>query len=300
MRYLLFCGILWITPTLIFGQVKTVSLPDHAPVKLTPYAQLDTTVNVETSGIIKSRLYDGIYWIHNDSGDDPRIIPINRQGEIVQSYRYKTNQGQFIGDAVNMDWEDILTDDQGNIIVADFGNNCNCRRDLVFYYIRESDPIQRNNRVFKKVFFQYPDQQIFPATEDDFNYDAEGAFYANGKIYVLTKNRSDTYTKLYRLDETQSETMNTLTPLGAFDIQGRVTGADASEDGKTLAVLTYSGIWLFEVEKGDEYFDGNIRWLPIEASGTEGICLDGDRLIISQEPGGYLYELAVDQLISVQ
>lgn len=295
----LFNTCLWLV-SFAQAQVKSVNLPKKKPLELPVMAQLDTIVHPETSGIIKSRLYDDVYWVHNDSGHETAIIPINRSGEVIKSYRYKTSAGQFIGDAVSMDWEDIMTDDQGNIIVADFGNNCNCRRDMVFYYIRESDPTQRNNRVFKKVFFEYPDQKTFPASKDDFNFDAEGAFYAHGKIYVLSKNRSDTYTKLYRLDATNTEEVNTLTLLDTFDIKGKVTGADATEDGKKIALLTYTGVWIFEAENKDDYFDGNIWWLPLAASGMEGVCFDGDSLIISREPSATLHEIKQNELLSIR
>ncbi|MEM9338789.1 MAG: hypothetical protein AAGA66_08690 [Bacteroidota bacterium] len=283
-----------------YPQVKSVKLPQHEPADLPVIAQLDTIIHPETSGIIKSQLYEGVYWVHNDSGHETAIIPVDRKGNVAQSYRYQTSTGQLIGDAVSMDWEDILRDDQGNVIVADFGNNCNCRRDLVFYYIRESDPTQRNNRVFKKVFFEYPDQQTYPASKEDFNFDAEGAFYAHGKIYVLSKNQSNTYTKLYRLDATHPFEVNKLTLLDTFDIRGKVTGADATEDGKKIAILTYTGVWIFEARNKDDYFDGKIWWKPLNASGMEAICFDGDHLLISREPTGTLHEIRQDELISIR
>ncbi len=300
MRHLIIFSIFITVNFSLFAQVKSVELPKREPIDLEVIAQLDTVVHPETSGIIKSRLYDGVYWVHNDSGHETSVIPINRNGEVVKSYRYETSTGQLIGDAVSMDWEDIMTDDGGNLIVADFGNNCNCRRDMVFYYIRESDPTQRNNRVFKKIFFEYPDQKKFPAPKSNFNFDAEGAFYAHGKIYVLSKNRSDTYTKLYRLDQNDPAEMNEITYLDAFDIKGKVTGADASEDGKKIAVLTYSGVWIFEALNKDDYFDGKIWWMPLNASGMEGICFDGESLIISREPSGTLHEIRQDELIPIR
>lgn len=272
-------------------------MPELEPIDLPVMVQLDTSVHRETSGIVKSDVYPDVYWLHNDSGDRPRIIPINRKGEIITSYRYKSNEGQFINDAVNMDWEEIMKDDKGNLIVADYGNNCNCRRDLVFYYIRETDPIQKNNRVFKKLFFRYPDQKQFTKEGNDYNYDSEGAFYAHGKIYVLTKNRSNSHTKLYRLDTTEPYEVNTLTFLDEFDIKGKVTGADISKDGRTLAILTYTGVWLFKAPNKDDYFDGDIWWLPINAKGMEGICFDDEKtLILSREPTGTLHELKIADL----
>jgi hypothetical protein len=272
------------------------SLKAQDTLEIKPYTHIEGVAGSETSGIIKSRLYPGIFWVHNDSGDSTRIFPIDSTGAIVKSYRYNRRGGQFIPDAVNMDWEDMTQDDQGNIIIADIGNNCNCRRDMVLYYVRETDPIQMNNSVFKKVFVQYPDQKEFPASKDNFNFDCEGVFYAHGKVYFLSKNRSNTQTKLYRLDSAQTEVMNTLTLIDRFDTQGMVTGADVSKDGKTLAVLTYKGVYIFEAEEKEKWFQGNVRHLPLKMVQAEGICFDGDEVVITDEFEGRIYRLKMDQI----
>ena len=79
-----------------------------------------------------------------------------------------------------------------------------------------------------------------------------------------------------------------------------MTGADATKDGKRIAVLTYSGVWVFEAPNKDDYFDGKIWWMPLNASGMEGICFDGEFLIISKEPSGTLHEIKLDELISIR
>ena len=96
--------------------------------------------------------------------------------------------------------------------------------------------------------------------------------------------------------------VNPLTLLDTFDIRGKVTGADATPDGKKLAVLTYTAIWLFEVEsESDAYFDGRTSWLPIDIGQCEAICFDGDNLIISSnEQGGDLYEVPLKSLVLVK
>ena len=280
---------------------KRVTLPDMEPVALQAYGQLQGAARIEPSGFIKSRLWDDIYWSENDSGDDPRIFPVRKDGSIVESERYPDYEGVRIPDAVNVDWEDIATDDKGNLIIGDFGNSSiNDRRDLVLYFIIEPYPTMGKTSVRKKVFFSYPDQKSFPATNR--NFDSEALFWARGKIYILTKHRSDPYTKLYRLDTMVPAEVNPLTLLDTFDIQGQVTAADATPDGKRLAVLTYDAIWVFEVnDDSDRYFDGRISWLPIQIGQCEAITFDGDSLIISSDEGaGYLFEVPLSRLISVK
>jgi len=289
--------------------VLKVELPETKGLTLKEYAVIPESVSTEVSGIVKSRNYANIFWILNDSSDEPRIIPINHDGEVVGSYRTSEIVGQHISEASNSDWEDIAMDDQGFIYICDVGNNCNCRKDLVLYKIIETDPGKRINKVFQKIFFRYPDQKDFPASREDFNFDSEGVFVANGKLYILSKNRSNPYTTLYRLDDTNPFEINTLTELQTFDIQGQVTAADASQDGKQIAVLTYTGVWVFEAREEDRYFEGKIWWQPINNTFVDGrpqqqvesICYDdAETLIIADELGGRLYKIKLDQLISIQ
>ena len=90
---------------------------------------------------------------------------------------------------------------------------------------------------------------------------------------------------------------NPLTLIDSFDFRGMITGADASVDGNRLAVLTYKGVWLFEVEEDSiEYFHRAAPWLPIRAGQCEAICFDGNMPVISNELGR-LFKIPVSDLI---
>jgi hypothetical protein len=276
--------------------MKRVTLPDVKPVEFKPYAQLEIPANREPSGIVKSRLWPDVYWAHNDSGDGPRIFAMHRDGRMYPSERDGAAHGVRIPDAVNVDWEDIATDDQGRLIIGDFGNSeSNTRRDLCLYFIEEPHPSAGYTSVSKKVFFRYPDQTEVPSPVR--NFDAEALFYAHGHAYILTKHRSDKGTTLYRLDSEEPGRVHVLTRLESFDTRDQVTGADVSADGKRLAVLTYTGIWVFDAREKEKWFDGAIRWLPTEDEEAEAITLDGDRLIIAADEGdGDLYDVPISSL----
>ena len=211
----------------------------------------------------------------------------------------KNYKGIQIPDAVNVDWEAITTDDQGNLIIADCGNNFSIRRDLVLYIVKEPYPPQTVvTCVSSRILYYYPDQKDFPPEKND--YDAEAIFWRNGRIYILTKHRSDTLTKLYRLDSVNPLKDNPATLIGKFDIHGQISGADVSLDGKKIAILAYNSVWLFEVsENSDDFFNGRISWLPIKVEHCEAICFDNDKLIIVSEKG-YLFELKTEDLIAVR
>ena len=54
----------------------------------------------ENSGIVKSRHAQNVFWMQNDSGDEPRVYAIRRDGS---SYR-NDEPGTLIGGAINVDW----------------------------------------------------------------------------------------------------------------------------------------------------------------------------------------------------
>ncbi|MBD3266940.1 hypothetical protein GF373_09745, partial [bacterium] len=89
---------------------KRVNLPAVRPLDLRPYAYLGAQASIEPSGLVKSRLWKDVYWSQNDSGDIPRIFPVNRNGDVYESSRYGGFDGCRIQDAVNVDWEDMAID----------------------------------------------------------------------------------------------------------------------------------------------------------------------------------------------
>jgi len=273
-----------------------ITLPEMQPVTLAPQARISCDLINESSGLIKSRTQSNVFWTHNDSGDEARIFALDSLGGPIQTSSDKNCPGIRISSATNHDWEDLTQDDLGQIIIGDCGNNDNERRDLAFYIFSEPDP--RATHVVaesRRIPFHFPDQTEFPPAKK--NFDAEAIFWANGKIYVLTKHRSDTFTKLYRLDSQQTNTSNALTYLNRIDVRDQVTSADASPDGSQLAVLTYSSVWLFKKPvASDNYFQGKISWLPISARQCEAICFLDDNLLIGNEQR-QLFKLPLSRLI---
>jgi len=279
-------------------EVLKIALPEVETVKLKPYAKLNFAEIDESSGIVKSRLWKNVYWTHNDSGDKARIFPITRDGKIIKPDWAENYQGILIPNAVNVDWESITTDNQGNLIIGDTGNNSNTRRDLTLYIVKEPYPWETvKTSVFQSIKFKYQDLQEIPPAK--LNYDAEAVFWRNGNLYILTKHRSDDYTTLYALDSPNLLKENTARLIQKFDSHGRVTDADASADGKRILMLTLNGIWMFQPEDDSEnIFLGEIHWLPIEASQCESICFDGNKIIVGNEQAE-LFKVDPTDLIKV-
>ena len=226
----------------------------------------------EVSGVVKSERGD-FYWVHNDSGDSPRLFAIDAAGvPLVPSWLGVAPddwQGHAIDHAAHFDWEAIALAD-GTLYIADVGNNGNARRDLGVYVVNEPHPtaVQRM-KALKHLPIRYPDQNEHPG--DVWHFDCEAVFVAGGKLYFITKHRQprriadfEPGAKLYRLDTDFTDRENVLTLIGQRDDVPVATGADISPDGSRLAVATYVALWLFDAPaNGDNWFAGEVRTLDL-------------------------------------
>ncbi len=260
----------------------------------------------ELSGIARSRRFDDIYWVHNDSGDTARLFAIDGDGKIVfPSYQRRMYYGEEVEEgkqpwpglavalAANLDWEDIAADDE-MIYIAEMGNNTNARRDLGVYVVPEPNPrAVGRTRTLKFVPVRYPDQKEFPAKE--WHYDNEGMFVFKGKLYFLTKHRKpgepagwEPGTHLYRLDSMKTGEFNELRRIDQHDQVSVVTGADLSPDGEHLAVLCYTQLWVFDRPgRGDRWLSSDSRMIPLAFEHTkqaEAVTWrDNETIIIGNE-----------------
>jgi hypothetical protein len=219
----------------------------------------------EMSGIVKSLQFDNVWWVHNDSGDSPRLFAIDSTGAAHlapwRASQYATGAvtvdtsdrpawpGLDLGSAAHIDYEDMAVEDSV-LYVGDIGNNGNARRDLGIYVIPEPYYYARRTRPMTHLRIRYPDQTTYPAEKWD--YDAESLFVDDGTLYVLTKRRKgqqigqlDPGTTLYRLDTEHPHRVNTLTLVDRHASIPPPTGAALSPSGDRLAVLCTTGVWIF-------------------------------------------------------
>ncbi len=297
----IFCAtaaLLWAGCTSSNVPYSRIQVPITGPRQIEPVATFHSHVIKESSGIVKSARYEGVYWTHNDSGDRARIFPVTIEGLTVA---LGDGLGIPVEFADNEDWEDIASDHAGNLLIGDFGNNANRRQNLRVYVVPEPDPSYAKQAIAKRVIpFHFPEQKEFPPAAA--NFDTEAIFVANDTWYVLTKHRADADTCLYRFDSYREDMSNTLTLVSSFGARGMVTGADALADGSRVAVLVYDNIWIFEPPEGDvdRLTEGKIYWRPYRLGQCEGICfIDADTLLVTNEDAE-LFVIPVTDLIQVQ
>ncbi|MEX0844295.1 MAG: hypothetical protein WD022_03400 [Balneolaceae bacterium] len=263
---------------------------DFERVQLVEYAQIEESARGETSGIVKSRLYEGIYWIHGDSGDDPNVFPIKKNGEIASANH---SQGVELEGLKNIDWEDIGVDVSGNLIVADIGNNCLCRVDKSILIFPEPDVNAKKVSNYQRFYIAYPESANSSESIEEQTPDAEAVFYKDEVIYILTKEPGGNDTKLYKLVSPDQSSINALIHVITLDFDDKVTAADLSVSGDSLVVLTSSSVWLFTNFEGEDYFSGNSSRVYFKANQVESVAFTGEGSVIIAEEEGQLYEIQI-------
>lgn len=258
---------------------------------LNPIGRMDAGIN-ESSGLVQSLRYAGVFWTLSDSGNRAEIVPITAEGKLAPGWEGAVK----IEGVWNYDWEDIALDSRGNLIIADTGNNSGRRKGLRIHFVNEPKPGMAAVRPTRTLRVHFEDQK--QASPD---YDCEAVFEVDGKIFFLTKHRSDRRTRLYRLDGKSVKKSNPLRYVDSFEIGGMVTAADTSPNGRLVAVLTYTALWVFEYNpKTGTIFDRSVRKLPIFAWQAEAVAFDGNESIVIGNENGGLYRVPLSDLKDVE
>ncbi|MBF8961982.1 hypothetical protein I0P70_01885 [Pontibacter sp. FD36] len=240
--------------------------------KLVRLAKLPSPIN-ESSGVefIPERK---AYITHNDAGNKPHLYVVDQQGKLVETIKLKLP---------NVDWEDLARDSEGNIYIADTGNNNNKRKELAIYKLKLDKPDQ-----IEAIRFTYEDQKDFPPVKKDMNYDVEAIFWQGGKLYLVSKDRGRKQTaKVYELPDSGGQYKARL--LGSHKLGVPVTGAASSADGSTVALVSEGGLHIFRnVSNPAEFYKGDYQRVPIKEAGqTEAVAFENEStLVITSEDGG--------------
>jgi len=226
----------------------------------------------ESSGLAASRMRDGIFWTHNDSGDKPRIYALDRKGRDL---------GMFdIRGAKARDWEDIAafeTVDRGFLLIGDVGDNHRKRRTCTLYVVPEPtiDLKRRAGggvKVSMKIDFSYEDGPQ--------NCEALAVDFPNRKIYLLSKHLLP-ICKVYELPLPASRPGRKLVAKAVATLGiSAATGMDISRDGRRAVICNYGEAFEYTRRCGRTWADAFARpprriVLPSRRQG-ESICYGPD------------------------
>lgn len=241
--------------------------------------RLSTKVH-ENSGLIYWR---NSLWTHNDSGGEAKIYRLDTlKGRVGQTIE--------ISNAKNVDWEDIAQDND-YIYIGDMGNNVGNRTNLCIYKIPKSAiPEHDDAAVMAEIIhFSYADQMSKKPAIYKHNFDCEAMLVYEDNLLLFSKNWNDLKSRVYQLPKTPGNYV--VEPLNTLDVDGLITGADLSPDGKTIALCGYKDyepfLFLIYDFVPDDIFAGNKRRIAINGKfgvQTEGITFfSSNRLLISAE-----------------
>jgi hypothetical protein len=253
---------------------------------------------IESSGVAVSRAYPDVLWSHNDSGDGPYLYATDRRG---------TDRGRLlVSGAFAIDWEDMargpcpLRPAPTCLYLADTGDNLELRPFVTVYAIPEPEPPENagdtlgTTRAAAVLHLRYPDGA----------HDVEGIYVSprDTALYLVSKGfKTGSAIRLYRVDRRSWGTHDTAADavvaslVQTLDITpnreaGRVvTGAAAREDGRLVALRTYSEIYVFHPGVGGRLTPARERPCSIAGidTGGEAIAFDSDTtFVLTSEASG--------------
>jgi hypothetical protein len=254
--------------------------PDLAP--LEPLGRFDARAIPEASGIVQSRKYPGIFWVHNDSGNAPLLFAVRADGRIVRRFRLAIP---------NLDWEDIAIDDQGHLYLGDIGNNSGLLRVRTIYRLDEPDPSPPEGGDRDPPLSGT--RTITYALPPSNRFDAEGLVYDRGTAIVVAKYLDGREAELFAVPIDPP-------PAGPAPVPARpigrlpgftepATGADLSADGTLLAVCSYAVARVYR--RGQSGAWDRLAEVRYATTPIEGIAWDGRDLILAAEDARGLFRL---------
>lgn len=223
-----------------------------------------------------------LIWTIEDSGNKNNVYGIDSKGGIVKDIDIKGYK--------NIDWEDLTSDNEGNLYIGDFGNNSRKRKNLVIYKVKNVTS-QNKSIAIEAIHFKMPEG----IKSEDF----EAFFLYNNRFYIFSKN--DKKAIVISVPNIPGNAIATF--VTEFNLKGknnRITSADISPDGKTIVLLNHEKLWKLTNFDGDNFFEGTIESMPFEHdSQKEGICFkDNTTVIITDEhskiTGSNIYEFKLN------
>ena len=244
----------------------------------------------ESSGLIA--ISDSLFITHNDGGNSPTLYVVDRMGDIVRKVH--------INGVSNIDWEDLAVTADGAILVGDFGNNAQNRKDLSILKLPAYAGWSSDTLSAVKIPFSFGDQAAFPPPVSNRNYDCEAMACQGDSVFLFSKNWNDPfdgYTKMYG-GKLNGDSLGIMNPVDSFKtgdsrLLHSVTSADI-RNGK-LFLLYANGCWSFDVSKGVGFTSPTLISFN-HFSQKEAISVFGNTIYITDESTlgfGNLYQYNV-------
>ena len=237
----------------------------HVRQKLNITGRLQDKQMDEISGIAASAIHEGIYYVHNDSGDTSRFFAITPQGNIKSVIYYKGDLKEKQGVC---DVEDIAVGPgpvkgKSYVYMGDIGDNGAVRKYITVYRMEEqkswigTDSIIKTNAV--PVHFKYPDG---PRDAETLMVDP-----IEKLIYIVSK-RTDSvavYTSPlnFKPNDTVTLTKRCKLYFSGFRPFKWITAGDISRDGQQILLKDYVKVYYWK-RNGSEPIWKTMQRKPVD------------------------------------
>ncbi len=267
MVLLLIVSTAWGDTCSVYGPSESVADLKGSPVK-------------ESSGIAESRTRDGVYFTHNDKGDEATLYAFDLKGNFIEAHEVRG--------ADNFDWEDIAAapcPDKGDCLyIGDIGDNDKDRAGVIVYVVREPEE-GKKAKAIERWLGIYPDGA----------QDAETLLVhpCTGRVHIITKD-DDGDSKIYRFPSFPGKDSVTLEHVGSVHIDGltksarQVTGGDFDGDGDRVVIRTGNSIreWIVDPSAPNQHWNE----APTEIQGAaefqgEGVTYSIDGGLVTTSEG---------------
>ncbi len=232
---------------------------------------------VEISGIEAGRVNPSLWWVHNDSGDSPRLFAIDNQGAVKRQYQ--------VTGAMAVDWEDIAIGggplaNTTYLYAADIGDNAASRAEIVVYRVPEPT-------VTAGIPLALGGVEILRLRYPDGPHNAEALLVdpATGDLVIVEKKLAGGAIGVYRTaGSPAASSLTTLEKTGEINVgtglANAVTGATISQSGREIALRVYGGTRIFARTDGQSVTEAMATTacngpVPPEAQG-EAIGFEAD------------------------
>lgn len=240
----------------------------------------------EVSGIAAGHRNPGVWWVHNDSGDDANVYALDQRGKLLTTFS--------VSGAKNVDWEDIGSgpgrDGRPALYLADTGDNGRVRAELVIYRVPEPAVNKHEPTGSTET------AEAFPFIYPDGKHDAEAIFVdqQSGRIYIVTKLRNGgcgVYRFPLPLEPGRQVTLERVKGRAVSDIEKLplVTGAATSPDNNRVVIRTYFNALELQRAKGGAFetiFNAapTAVSIPLERQGEAiAYTADGEAIVTTSE-----------------
>lgn len=236
--------------------------------------------SLKEASAIEKVMHSDLLWTIEDAGNSNNIYGLDLNGNIVKDID--------ISNSSNIDWEDLTSDNSGNLYIGDFGNNSKNRDDFTIYKVTN---LKDKKTKAERIHFVLP-KKMKPK-------DFEAFFLLNNYFYIFSKENKSTV--LIRVPNIVGK--HTAELVTKFKLKGkhlRITSAAISNDGKTVILLNHDKLWKISDFKSNNFFKGTIEALNFDhTSQKEGVCFKNKNTVYitdekNKNEGGNLYEFELN------